>query len=843
MASRSLGRLTLDLVARTGGFEQGMSRAARHSRTQMQQIQREARQLARVISGVLVAAAGVVSVQVTRTINDMDRLAKSAQAIGLTVEQLTALEFAASLSGVSNEQLATSMMRLSRSMADAARDTGVAKDAFKALGIEATNTDGSLRDSEAVMKDIADRFAGMEDGAQKTALAMDIFGRSGAALIPLLNQGADGINAMQLEAAQLGLVIDTQTARAAERFNDDLTRMGSVMTGVWRQMTAELLPALNTLTTTILEAQRETTGFSDTFDGTAERLVRAVAFMVNAVDGFVRVVQIAGRLTALAFINMETAGLRFADSVVNGPIRAVNALIDLVNRAPFLDIEFRAGPIAGGVSESLAMSRRMAEEARADIESILQQPLRGTAILETFERVRAELGELGPAARTAGNEMADGITDPMQAAPGKVRDAVAETIAALIREADTFGLSRSEIAAYDLALQGATGTQIEFAQALIGSIEDQRQLQELMSQGASVYDQTRSPAEALNIEILRLNDLLEAGAINWDTYSRAIFDAQERFDAMRETSEEAQEEMSQFAVQAARNMQSAFADFLFDPFSSSLRDMASNFARTIHRMVSELLAQQLLLSFLNAMNPAAGLGTALFGGAREKGGPVESGKTYLVGEKGPELFVPQGAGRIEPHDVTREYTQSISRVAEQSKETSLLRDLVSSAQMSSGSDIARSFRETISRIATSAKESTLMQELMLLAQPDPAAAGQVYLSGDRQETNNSFRETVSRIAERAKEMQTLMLPFGGARADGGPVSPGKAYMVGEQGPELFVPNTAGNIQPNGEGGHGVRIINVIDPSMVADYMSGPGGDQVILNILQRNAGAVRQVVS
>lgn len=696
MSSRSLGRLTLDLIARTGGFEQGMSRAARHSRTQMQQIQREARQLARVISGVLVAAAGVVSVQVTRTINDMDRLAKSSQSIGVTVEQLSALEFAASLSGVSNEQLATSLQRLSRSMADAARGTGVAKDAFKALGIEATNTDGSLRDSEAVMKDIADRFAGMEDGAQKTALAMDIFGRSGAALIPMLNQGADGINALQLEAAQLGLVIDTQTARAAERFNDDLTRMGSVMTGVWRQMTAELLPALNTLTTTIIDAQRETTGFSDTFDGTAERLVRAVAFMVNAVDGFVRVVQIAGRLTALAFINMERAALRFADSIVNGPTNAVNQLIGLLNRVPGFDIDFRAGPIVGGVSESLAMSRRMAEEARRDIESILQQPLRGNAILETFERVQAELAELGPAARAAGEGMADGITDPMKAAPGKVRDAVAETIAALVREADTFGMSRGEIVAYDLALQGATGTQIAFAQALVGSIEDQRQLQELLREGESVYSATRTPAEALNIEILRLNDLLDAGAINWDTYARAIFDAQDRFDSMRETAVETQEEMSQFAIQAARNMQSAFADFLFDPFKSSLRDMAANFARTLHRMVSELLAQQILLSFFNAMNPAAGLGTAL---------------------------------------------------------------------------------------------------------------------------------------------------FGGARADGGPVSPGKAYLVGEKGPELFVPNSAGNIQPNGEGGHGVRIINVIDPAMVADYMNGPGGDQVILNVLQRNAGSVRQVIS
>jgi hypothetical protein len=87
--------------------------------------------------------------------------------------------------------------------------------------------------------------------------------------------------------------------------------------------------------------------------------------------------------------------------------------------------------------------------------------------------------------------------------------------------------------------------------------------------------------------------------------------------------------------------------------------------------------------------------------------------------------------------------------------------------------------------------------------------------------------------------------FGGLFADGGVTQPGKAYVVGERGPELFVPGQTGTVVPNHQmgGGSSVRIINVIDPSLVSDYLNSPGGDQAIVNVLQRNSGTVRQILA
>ncbi len=103
----------------------------------------------------------------------------------------------------------------------------------------------------------------------------------------------------------------------------------------------------------------------------------------------------------------------------------------------------------------------------------------------------------------------------------------------------------------------------------------------------------------------------------------------------------ATDEMQEISKQAARNMQDAFADFLFDPFEDGLKGMLKSFLDTIRRMLANKLAVQLF----------EGLGMAdWFGGAKASGGAVTAGRAYLVGEKGPELMVPGASGTIIPND-------------------------------------------------------------------------------------------------------------------------------------------------------------------------------------------------
>jgi hypothetical protein len=134
-----------------------------------------------------------------------------------------------------------------------------------ALGISATDASGNLRSTNDVMMEVAQAFAGMEDGAGKTAIAMNIFGRAGANLIPLLNSGRTGLAQMAGEAENLGVVISGDAAKAAEQFNDNLTRLQTAAEGLAQQIIAPLLPSLIDLTNRLLALADTSTTLSDWF--------------------------------------------------------------------------------------------------------------------------------------------------------------------------------------------------------------------------------------------------------------------------------------------------------------------------------------------------------------------------------------------------------------------------------------------------------------------------------------------------------------------------------------------------------------------------------------------------
>jgi TP901 family phage tail tape measure protein len=120
--------------------------------------------------------------------------------------------------------------------------------------------------------------------------------------------------------------------------------------------------------------------------------------------------------------------------------------------------------------------------------------------------------------------------------------------------------------------------------------------------------------------------------------------------------------MSEFGIQAARNLQSAFADFLFDPLDEGFDGMLKGFAETLKRMAAEALSAQILQSLFGALGGAGGGGgyagffnalAGAFGGGLADGGPVQPGKTFLVGERGPELFQPNQSGNIVSNEMMR----------------------------------------------------------------------------------------------------------------------------------------------------------------------------------------------
>ncbi|CAJ0689708.1 hypothetical protein LMG18102_01154 [Ralstonia mannitolilytica] len=206
--------------------------------------------------GVAVSVAGLTAM-VKSAIDTGDALDEMSQRVGVSVETLSVWKPAAEQSGVSSESFEKGLRKLSTTMLEAATGSEDAARGFSAVGVEFKNQDGTLRATDQVLLDLAERFKAMPDGAEKTALAVQLFGKSGAELIPFLNQGRDGINELAAEMQALGVQMSSETAAQAGNFNDALDKLKLATTSIGNQIIASLLPALNDMAGGMVESAKQ----------------------------------------------------------------------------------------------------------------------------------------------------------------------------------------------------------------------------------------------------------------------------------------------------------------------------------------------------------------------------------------------------------------------------------------------------------------------------------------------------------------------------------------------------------------------------------------------------------
>lgn len=199
------------------------------------------------ISGAVVAAATSLFGLAKFTANAGEEAKKAATMLGLDVEAYQELSYAAELSEMSVSEFQMSLRLLANSASNSAMGLKADILAFNKLGVSATTSNGKLKAADTLLAEIAEKFSKMPDTLEKTALAQDLFGRSGAQLIPMLNEGAAGIERLRREARESGTIMSAESAAACDEFNDSLFRLKSVVLGVRNQIGLGLIPALTEL--------------------------------------------------------------------------------------------------------------------------------------------------------------------------------------------------------------------------------------------------------------------------------------------------------------------------------------------------------------------------------------------------------------------------------------------------------------------------------------------------------------------------------------------------------------------------------------------------------------------
>lgn len=172
------------------------------------------------------------------------RLDDLAQQNGVNVETLQQLGYAAMQGGSTLEAMASSLGKLSKKQADAAKGGGESAEAFKRLGVAFKNADGTLRPADEMLGDIAEKIASMPDGTAKTAAAMEIFGRTGKDMIPMLNEGRDGLARLRQEFLDLGGQMSEADVKALADYGDEVDKIGVAFDGLRNQIVIGILPYL-----------------------------------------------------------------------------------------------------------------------------------------------------------------------------------------------------------------------------------------------------------------------------------------------------------------------------------------------------------------------------------------------------------------------------------------------------------------------------------------------------------------------------------------------------------------------------------------------------------------------
>jgi len=212
--------------------------------------------LSRSFTAISVALAGVgVIGSFKKLIDQADSMNDLSKKTGVAIGELSKFSQAALMSGTSIEGVAVGLKKLSSNIVEAAGGNKELSKIFNILGVDVKNADGSIRNAGSVMLDISNIFATMEDGALKNALAVKLFGKAGADLIPMLNEGSAAIEKFKV-------VIGPELAAESERFNDNLELISSNIQMVGNNIATAFLPYMNSLLESVLNFNQNAPAFN-----------------------------------------------------------------------------------------------------------------------------------------------------------------------------------------------------------------------------------------------------------------------------------------------------------------------------------------------------------------------------------------------------------------------------------------------------------------------------------------------------------------------------------------------------------------------------------------------------
>lgn len=644
-----VGELTIDLGANLSRLRTDMDEANRV-------VKRGATQIESVVTGMKAALGGLLagfSIQqfaqnVQASIKSMDDLNDVADVTGESVERISALMDGLAAHGHGPDVITDALSRVQRAMQGADDESKGAGEAFAAMGVKTRDANGNLRPTIDVLLDVSKALGGYKDGSNKAALANAALLRGGAGLLPMLKDlGETGLGTARTTTKQ------AQEAEAAARALNKFSHEASIARN---QLVSQMLPALTELIGKFNAARAaglsfwQSAGFA--LDGSTDNAQKELERAQKGLDGQKKLL---AEFEAMPKVTRTINDWVFGDEA------------DLKRGIAFNEQRIAASKALISANEALAASAAAAKAGEStpqkDAPTLTGGDGASRAKKEAAERERIAQLQKDAVARAreelalAGEKsaLAQAYYDLTQGKEAKLLAPVRQQLYALAQQTDErkrFLEQEKRLIEkeYDL---GAEMSKI--SDEMKRRDQDRREADRL-----SVEEMVKAGPAARANETLRQLELLkaarEAGTIGSGAYQDAV-------NGVMGLSEAAKESKDVFKELGA-TFESAFEKAIDG--GADLRNIMKGLMADVSKMVLRQTVTGPMMGWvqeqMKGMGGAGGtsigglFGTAanllggLFGGARAAGGPVESGRTYLVGERGPELLtMGRNAGHITPN--------------------------------------------------------------------------------------------------------------------------------------------------------------------------------------------------
>lgn len=399
MATKIVGGVAVDLIARTAKWIDGFRKAQAHSNNFEKAISRSATRIAKYAASYL-AVRKLVSAFSEQS-RAIDSVAKASDRLGIATEQLTRFQYAAQLSGSSSEGLAKGLEYMQRAIGKAGMGLRETAEAFRQIGL--TAADLKRMNTAEQFKAIADGISRTGDSALRAEVMVRIFGESGAALQNMMLRGRAGLEALGKEADQLGLVFSRIEARQVEMANDALIRTGAIFRGLMTQVVIKMAPYIEAAAKSFSTWAMAGAGAGERVLGVMEWIAKATAYVANAID-LLRVPFYALGSAVSAIASTVLDGFGYVVRGVEWMSQAIDSVVLHWKKADRLllqglyDVTMAIYKQTGGaVGEDLltyfGLSIREADRAVKEFEKTLGGPSSIGAFADDVERLAEGLGQ------------------------------------------------------------------------------------------------------------------------------------------------------------------------------------------------------------------------------------------------------------------------------------------------------------------------------------------------------------------------------------------------------------------------------------------------------------------